>query len=152
MHKKPGTIGERLEILSEAVTTWAGSTSAFTSALAVIALWALLGPIFRFSDTWQLVINTGTTIVTFLMVFLIQRSQNKDAVAIHLKLNELVAAMQGASNRLIDVESLSEKELAILGRHYRELSKLCRSETDLTQSHSLEEAGVRHRQKVAAAK
>jgi low affinity Fe/Cu permease len=152
MHKKPGTIGERLEILSEAVTTWAGSTSAFTSALAVIALWALLGPIFRFSDTWQLVINTGTTIVTFLMVFLIQRSQNKDAVAIHLKLNELVAAMQGASNRLIDVESLSEKELAILGRHYRELSKLCRSETDLTQSHSLEEARVRHRQKVAAAK
>jgi low affinity Fe/Cu permease len=152
MHKKPGTIGERLEILSEAVTTWAGSTSAFTSALAVIALWALLGPIFRFSDTWQLVINTGTTIVTFLMVFLIQRSQNKGAVAIHLKLNELVAAMQGASNRLIDVESLSEKELAILGRHYRELSKLCRSETDLTQSHSLEEARMRHRQKVAAAK
>src|ERR1700712_2310943 len=140
MHKRSGTISGRLETLSEAVTTWAGSTSAFTSALGVIALWALLGPVFRYSDTWQLVINTGTTIVTFLMVFLIQRSQNKGAVAIHLKLNELVAAMQGASNRLIDVESLSEKELATLGQHYRELSKLCRKETDLTQSHSLEEA------------
>ncbi len=74
----------------------------------------LLGPIFHYSDTWQLVINTGTTIVTFLMVFLIQRSQNKDALAMHLKLNELVAAMQGASNRLIDVEALSEEELRIL--------------------------------------
>jgi low affinity Fe/Cu permease len=152
MHKRPGTLGERLESVSEAVTTWAGSTSAFTSALAVIAIWALLGPVFRYSDTWQLVINTGTTVITFLMVFLIQRSQNKGAIAIHLKLNELVAAMQGASNRLIDVESLSEKELAILGRHYRELAKLCRRENDLTQSHSLEEAEARHRRKVAASK
>ena len=78
----------------------------------VIVIWAVLGPVFDFSDTWQLVINTGTTIVTFLMVFLIQRAQNKDSLAIHLKLNEIVAAMQGASNRLVDVESLSEKELA----------------------------------------
>jgi len=150
-HKTRGPIGDRLEGFSEAVTTWAGSTSAFASALAVIVLWGLLGPIFRYSDTWQLVINTGTTIVTFLMVFLIQRSQNKGAVAIHLKLNELVAAMQGASNRLIDVESLSEQELAVLGRHYRELAKLCRKETDLARSHSVEEAGVRHREKKAAA-
>ena len=131
---------------------WSGRPSAFIVAFGVILAWGLSGPIFGFSDTWQLVINTGTTIVTFLMVFLIQRSQNKGAVAIHLKLNELVAAMQGASNRLIDVESLSEKELAILGRHYRELSKLCRSDTDLTQSHSLEEARVRHREKIAASK
>ena len=99
-----------------------------------------------------MVINTGTTIVTFLMVFLIQRSQNKGAVAIHLKLNELVAAMQGASNRLIDVESLSERELAILGDHYRELATLCQHESDITQSHSLEEAGARHRGKIAARK
>jgi low affinity Fe/Cu permease len=151
MRKKRGTIGDRLEKFSEAVTTWAGSTTAFASALGVILVWGLLGPIFRYSDTWQLVINTGTTIVTFLMVFLIQRSQNKGAVAIHLKLNELVAAMKGASNRLIDVESLSEKELAVLGRHYRELAKLCRKDSDLIQSHSVEEAGVRHREKKAAA-
>ena len=147
-----GTISKNLEALSEAVTNWAGGTGGFASALAVIVVWAMLGPVFRYSDTWQLVINTGTTIVTFLMVFLIQRSQNKGAVAIHLKLNELVAAMQGASNRLIDVESLSERELAVLGEHYRELAKLCQNESDITQSHSLEEAGERHRGKIAARK
>ena len=80
-------------------------------ALAVIIVWALLGPLFGYSDTWQLVINTGTTIITFLMVFLIQRAQNKDALAVHMKLNGLVAAVKGASNRLIDVESLSEEDL-----------------------------------------
>jgi low affinity Fe/Cu permease len=147
MRKTHKTIGDHLERFSEAVTAWTGGTSAFTSALAVIAIWAALGPVFRYSDTWQLVINTGTTIVTFLMVFLIQRSQNKGTVAIQLKLNELVAAMVGASNRLIDVESLSEKELAVLERHYRELARLCRTETDLTQSHSLDEARHRHRRK-----
>jgi low affinity Fe/Cu permease len=152
MRKTTGSIGDRLEAFSEAVTTWAGSTSAFGLAFGVIVVWGMLGPIFRYSDTWQLVINTGTTIVTFLMVFLIQRSQNKGAVAIHLKLNELVAAMQGASNRLIDVESLSEKELAVLGRHYRELAKLCRKDTDISQSHSVEEAHARHREKQASAR
>ena len=88
----------------------------------MVILWALLGPLFRFSDTWQLVINTSTTIVTFLMVFLIQRTQNKDSLAIHLKLNELVSAMDGASNRLIDVEALSEKDLVTLHRYYAELT------------------------------
>src|SRR4051812_37572196 len=97
-------------------------------ALAVILVWGLLGPVFDFSNRWQLVINTGTTIVTFLMVFLIQRAQNKDAIAIHLKLNELVAAVEGASNRLIDVESLSEKDLAALATYYGELTKLARAE------------------------
>src|SRR5262245_14006482 len=95
------TIGNRFEHLSETVTRKSGKTTAFMTALGVIVVWALLGPFFDFSDTWQLVINTGTTIVTFLMVFLIQRAQNKDALAIHLKLNELVAAVKGASNRLI---------------------------------------------------
>jgi len=94
------------------------------------------------------VINTGTTIVTFLMVFLIQRSQNKDSLAIHLKLNELVAAMQGASNRLIDVESLSEKELATLHRFYTELATLAREEAKVTESHSVEEARERHSAKL----
>ena len=90
-----------LEAVSSAVTRWTGSSAAFGGATSIVLLWALLGPAFHYSDTWQLVINTGTTIVTFLMVFLIQRSQNKDALAIHLKLNELVAAIEGASNRLI---------------------------------------------------
>jgi low affinity Fe/Cu permease len=99
---------------------------------------------FHFSDTWQLVINTGTTIVTFLMVFLIQRSQNKDAVALHLKLNELVAAVQGASNRLINVEDLSESEVRMLHRHYGRLAELSRENNSLTESHSIEQAVTRH--------
>ena len=96
-------------------------------------VWAAVGPIFGFSDTWQLVINTGTTIVTFLMVFLIQRTQNKDALAIHLKLNELVAALQGASNTLVDVEALSEDELKVLKMHYGVLARLARREVDTTK-------------------
>src|ERR687897_2873282 len=85
-----------------------GKPIAFVLAAGVVIAWALTGPMYAFSDTWQLVINTGTTIVTFLMVFLIQRSQNKEAMAVQLKLNELVAAMQGASNRLVNVEDLTE--------------------------------------------
>src|SRR6185436_11415494 len=88
----------------------------------VIVGWAGLGPIFHFSETWQLVINTGTTIVTFLMVFVIQHAQNKEMRAVQLKLNELIAAVDGASNRLIDIEDLSEQELAILSVRFRELA------------------------------
>lgn len=133
-----------VERISGAVTKWTGSTSAFVSAFGVIVVWAIIGPVFGYSDTWQLVINTGTTIVTFLMVFLIQRSQNKDAVAIHMKLNELVAAIAGASNRLIDVESLSEQELATLRKHYATLATLAAEEAHVHQSHSIEEASRRH--------
>jgi low affinity Fe/Cu permease len=150
MKKRTRGIGERLEMLSESVTSWSGSTSAFLLAVGIIVIWGALGPIFDYSNTWQLVINTGTTIVTFLMVFLIQRSQNKDALAVHIKLNELVAAMQGASNRLIDVESLSEKDLAALGRYYTELVRLAAADVDLTKSHSVEEARSLHSIKLAA--
>jgi len=146
--KQSTTIGEKFEAFSKAITRFTGSTPAFGIALGVVVVWAMLGPLFGFSDTWQLVINTGTTIVTFLMVFLIQRSQNKDSLAIHLKLNELVAAMQGASNRLIDVESLSEKELATLHRFYTELATLAREEATVTESHSVEEARERHSAKL----
>ena len=142
----------RLESFSEAVTRWTGGTRAFSVALGVIVLWAATGPVFRFSDTWQLIINTGTTIVTFLMVFLIQRSQNKDALAVHLKLNELVAAMAGASNRLIEVEALTERELSVLRSHYDQLAQLARKETDITKSHSVEEAGSRHSDKMRSRK
>jgi len=146
------SIGRRFEAFSKTITQWTGSTGAFACALAVIVVWALLGPVFRFSDTWQLVINTSTTIVTFLMVFLIQRAQNKDSLAIHLKLNEIVAAVNGASNRLVDVESLSEKELTQLHRYYSELAALCRREIEVGVSHSVEEARQRHASKHGAAK
>ena len=127
-----------------AVTQWAGSTVGFIAAALVIVVWAVTGPFFHFSDTWQLVINTGTTIVTFLMVFLIQRSQNKDSLAIQLKLNELVAAMAGASNRLISVEDLSEQELHVLHIHFQRLAEMARKEEHISESHSIEEAEARH--------
>jgi low affinity Fe/Cu permease len=121
-----------------------GRPWAFLIALLVIILWAVSGPLFGFGDTWQLVINTGTTIVTFLMVYLIQQTQNKDSKAMELKLNELVAATEGASNRLIDVEALTEDDLDILHGYYRQLVELARRDQDLTQSHSLEEAEKSH--------
>ena len=138
-----------LERLSTAVARWAGTSGALAGASAVVVLWALSGPLFGYSDTWQLVINTGTTVVTFLMVFLIQRSQNKDSLATQLKLNELVAAVKGASNRLIDVEDLSEDELRTLQKHYAKLVAMSRKEQDLTKSHSIEEAESRHATKTA---
>ena len=142
--RQGASISERFEAFSKVITQRTGSTGAFGCALGVIVVWAMLGPVFGFSDTWQLVINTSTTIVTFLMVFLIQRSQNKDSLAIHLKLNEIVAATTGASNRLVDVESLSEQELSQLHRFYSELAALCRKDHDVTVSHSVEEARQRH--------
>ena len=114
----------------------------------MVLAWAVTGPIFGFSDTWQLVINTGTTIVTFLMVFLIQQSQNKESLAIQLKLNELVAALDGASNRLINGEDLSEHELKILQDHYRKLAAMASDSAHIGESHSIEEAERRHRRKV----
>ena len=148
MARKRPTIGRAIEQFATAVTRWTGSTFAFALAAGIILAWLLAGPIFAFSDTWQLVINTATTIVTFLMVFLIQRSQNKDSLAIHLKLNELVAAMNGASNRLIDVESLTEEELHVLHRHFSKLAAMSKHDANLTQSHSVEEAQERHKRKV----
>jgi low affinity Fe/Cu permease len=148
MAKRTYRIRHSFEAFSERVTLWTGSTPAFIAGLVTVVIWLLLGRLFNYSDTWQLVINTGTTIVTFLMVFLIQRSQNKDALAIHLKLNELVAAIQGASNRLIEVEALSEEELRTLERYYGQLAELARKESDVARSHSIEEARSRHRLKM----
>jgi low affinity Fe/Cu permease len=137
-----------LERFSHKVTQWAGSSIAFSVALTVIVVWAVTGPIFGFSDTWQLVINTGTTIVTFLMVFLIQRTQNKESRAVQVKLNEIVAALEGASNRLIDVEDLTEDEIETLQQHYRRLVAMAKKDSSLTKSHSVEEAETRHRLKI----
>jgi low affinity Fe/Cu permease len=138
----------RAERLATAVARFAGTSSAFLIAAGLVVAWVVSGPIFHFSATWQLFINTGTTIVTFLMVFLIQRNQSKDALALQLKLNEIVAAVKGASNRLVNVEDLSEKELATLHAHYQRLADRARSEMDLLSSHSIEEADARHEAKL----
>jgi low affinity Fe/Cu permease len=142
--------GRILERLSSKATRWTGSTPALLVAVGIIVVWLVTGPLFGYSNTWQLVINTGTTIVTFVMVFLIQRTQNKDALAVQLKLNELVAAMEGASNRLIDVEDLSEHELKVLHDYYRRLVEMAKTGEDLRTSHSVEEAQQRHNVKRSA--
>jgi low affinity Fe/Cu permease len=147
MARKTQSRANFMERLSRQAAQKTGSSLAFALALGTVLLWLLTGPIFHYSDTWQLVINTGTTIVTFLMVFLIQRSQNKDSQAIHLKLNEIVAALEGASNRLVDVEDLSEKELQTIHAFYAHLSERARRDTDITASHSIDEAEALHRHK-----
>lgn len=129
---------------STQITNAAGSAVAFFGAFLIIIAWAFTGPIFGFSDTWQLVINTGTTIITFLMVFVIQQSQNKDTKALHLKLNELIACNRYASNRLIDIEDLTSDEIEVLKKFYIKLAKLASTEEDIHKSHSLDEANAIH--------
>ena len=126
----------------------AGSSAAFISACSLILVWGITGPLFKYSETWQLIINTGTTIITFLMVFLIQKSQNKDSLAIQLKLNELVASHEKASNRLIDVEDFTEEELKVIRKYYEKLSNLTRASESLKESHSLDEAEEKHNSKL----
>jgi low affinity Fe/Cu permease len=133
-----------LSRLATLATEWSGSTTSFILAFSVVVVWLITGPLFHYSDTWQLVINTGTTIITFLMVFLIQRTQNKDALAVQLKLSELVAAIDGASNRLISVEDLSEEDLKTLQIHFQRLAEMAQRDEDLHHSHSVEEAEARH--------
>jgi low affinity Fe/Cu permease len=128
------------EHVASAVSKAAGSTTAFIIAFLLVLLWGVTGPIFHYSENWQLVINTGTTIITFLMVFLIQKAQNKDSLAIQLKLNELVAAHEFASNRLVDIENIPEEDLKIIQKYYSRLSFMTKNETSLQQSHSIDEA------------
>lgn len=121
--------------LAKKISHWCGHQGTFLLAVSVILVWIVTGPIFGFSDTWQLVINTGTTIVTFLMVFLIQNTQNRDTAAIQLKLDELIRATQGAHNALLDLEELDEARLAEFRRKYQTLAteargRLSRGETD----------------------
>ncbi|MGE5520624.1 MAG: low affinity iron permease family protein [Candidatus Dadabacteria bacterium] len=131
------------------VTKATGSSIAFILALSVIIIWGITGPFFHYSDTWQLVINTSTTIVTFLMVFIIQQTQNKDSLAVQLKLNELIAANEKASNRLIVVEDLTQEELETLKNFYVKLAELAGKESDLHKSHSVEEAAELHATKLS---
>lgn len=109
--------------LSNKVSHLVGSPFAFVSALVIVATWGFTGPVFNYSDTWQLVINTGTTIVTFLMVFLIQNTQNRDSRALHLKLDELLKAIHGARNGMVNAEELSDEDLERLHNEFRSLQE-----------------------------
>ena len=143
MKKKINRFFERF---SSKVTKATGKPLAFALAVIVIIAWAVTGPFFHYSDTWQLVINTGTTIITFLMVFVIQQSQNKDTLALQIKLNELIAA-SAASNRVIDVEDITEDELETLKKFYIKLSALAKKEADIHLTHSIDEAEELHKLK-----
>ena len=129
------------------VSKAAGSTTAFIGAFIIVVAWAVSGPIFNYSETWQLVINTGTTIITFLMVFLIQKAQNKDSLAIQLKLNELVASNEYSSNSLVDIENMTEEEMIIVQKYYRRLSELAKKDESIRTSHSIAEAHQQHERK-----
>src|SRR5262245_55886615 len=113
--------------MAGAVTEWTGRTSAFMWALTLVIVWIISGPLFHFSDSWQLIINTATNLVTFLMVFLIQRAQNKDTLALQIKVNELIAAHQGLHNSVIAIEQLSEDEFRLLQQRILTLARLSQS-------------------------
>jgi low affinity Fe/Cu permease len=127
---------------ASAVTRGCGSPLAFCLAIATVAVWAAFGPFFDYSENWQLVVNTGTTIVTFLMVFLIQQSQNKDSVAMHLKLNELLAAHRSASNRMIGIEQLDEQDLREVAAFYARLAERAKVSGPIKEVHSIDEDGM----------
>ena len=149
MNKKKSSFFERA---ATKITCWTGSSTAFGLAALAVVVWLVSGPIFGYSDTWQLVINTGTTIITFLMVFLIQKGQNKDSKAIQLKLNELIAASRRASNRMVDIEDLTEKELDTLRKFYQRMSDTAEAHGDIHDSHSIDAADQLHAEKAKRGK
>lgn len=144
MEKKSLSFFERF---AAKVTRYTGKSGAFILSCFIILIWLITGPVFHYSDSWQLVINTGTTIITFLMVFVIQHAQNKDSVALQLKLNELIAASSHASNRLVDIEDLSAEELETLKKFYIQLAELAKQEKNIHRTHSIDEAATRHEHK-----
>lgn len=150
--KKQGRAARFFERFAVRITRATGRPMAFVIAALFIVIWAASGPLFGFSDTWQLVINTSTTIVTFLMVFVIQHSQNKDTVALQLKLNELIAASEHTSNRLIDIEDIDSEELETLKKFYVKLAALAQKESNIFKTHSIDEAGAWHEKKSPARK
>ena len=144
-NKKKGGFFERF---ANRMTLFTGTSGAFIGAVSIVMIWGISGPFFGFSETWQLVINTGTTIITFLMVFLIQKSQNKESKAMQLKLNELIAASRHTSNRLVDIEDLTEEELDTLHKFYAKLSDVAEEDEDIHRSHSIDEALKQEAEKV----
>jgi low affinity Fe/Cu permease len=141
-YAKHSTLLAAFDHFASKVTRWAGSPAAFALAVAAVAVWASLGYFVGYSDHWQLIINTGTTIVTFLMVFLIQQSQNKDSIALHLKLNELLAASRNASNRMIGIEDLDEQDLREVAEFYARLAARAKERGKCKEVHSIDEAGM----------
>lgn len=137
---KTNSFAARFDHFSNMVTRASGSPFAFLISLCIVIVWAVTGPVFNYSDTWQLVINTGTTVVTFLMVFVIQQSQNKDSMAVHLKLNELISATQKASDYLISVEDMTEEELTIIQKYYQKMADLSKNKAQIKKTHSIDEA------------
>jgi low affinity Fe/Cu permease len=158
VHKEP-KVAESKRTLFDRLAQWSakatGRPSTFMLAVLVVVLWAVSGPLFGFSDTWQLVINTGTTIVTFLMVFLIQSTQNRDTIAIQVKLDELIRAVEGAHNAVIDLENQSEEELVEMQEHYRQLAQKTRDTLECGGSDvdcpELEEIATKAAEKTLAA-
>jgi low affinity Fe/Cu permease len=132
------------ENFASKVNKIAGSTQAFLISFLLVIIWLVSGPVFHYSENWQMIINTGTSIITFLMVFLIQKSQNKDSLAIQLKLNELVASHELASNRLVNIEDMTEDELKVIQKYYSKLSDFAKKEDDAQQSHSIDETNENH--------
>jgi low affinity Fe/Cu permease len=137
-------LSRQFEKISNSITRIAGRPATSIASIVLVLIWAATGPFFDYSETWQLIINTSTTIITFLMVFVIQTSANKDTIAVQIKLNELIASNEKASNRLIDVEDLTAAELEVLKKFYVKLSELAEKEKDLFSSHSIDEAEAVH--------
>ncbi|PJJ08592.1 low affinity Fe/Cu permease [Flavobacterium sp. 1] len=150
--KKTNSIINKFDAFATATSKAMGSTTAFTIAFLVILVWAVTGPIFDYSETWQLIINTGTTIITFLMVFLIQKAQNKDSLALQIKLNELIASSKFSSNSIVDIEDITEEEMEIIQKYYRHLSNLSKKDKNLQTSHSIDEANEKHKLKTKTVK
>lgn len=152
-HTPPSRLTRAFNIFSTKITRFTGKPIAFVSALLIVILWACSRPLFpkgqEGADSWNFLINTGTTIITFLMVFVIQQSQNKDTIALHLKLNELIAANKDASNRLINIEDLTEEELEVLKKFYMHLSEAAEEDRELFTTHSLDEAKHNQNTKIA---
>lgn len=150
VHHKGVRSGLRFARFAQAMARAAGHPATFVAAVAIIVIWAVSGPLFGFSDTWQLVINTGTTIVTFLMVFLIQNTQNRDSEAIQIKLDELLRSINGAHLALLDLEELDEAHLDRIRDEYRELARRARKDLRAGKSDTdVREVGVVHRKEVS---
>lgn len=138
MARPTDTLGRAIEQASLWATDWSGRTGTLLASVIVVLIWAAAGPFMHYSDTWQLIINTVTSVVTFVMVFLIQRAQNKSSLAVQLKLNEIIAAMRGASNRLIAVEELSEDDLRLLHERYQRLAEITQADSRMKAAYSVE--------------
>ena len=139
----PGRVRDAFHVAARKSSAVLGNAWAFIIAVLIIVVWACTGPIFHYSDTWQLIINTGTTIITFLMVFLIQNTQNRDAKAVHLKLDELIRALAGARNHLVDLEKLSDEELKRLEDEFTRIHKKAKREENEAIAEAEPEAAAR---------